>query len=758
MSLQSLRLRLQPSSFALALIFAWLVAAWLAMPWLLSRLLPQLPAVAGWSVQAAEFSEIGLGRTGLTRLKLHYTGPNGERLGLDLADLRADYSLLDRHLDRLQIDQAKLSWQAGRPRADQPWPRLHWSALPWSEIRIDRLLAAIELDSARRWDLDASVGVRQNPDGRIELQARWADERFQIDFRPGEPASAAVTWHSSDRLDLADPAVNFYVTYAKNKINHSKTPSKNTTENPIVQIRGELSATVINRLTARFQPQNGNRVEQGRLKLDTEIRLGPTFGQWEAITTRIKAQTLKLLIHQAPTPIAIDLDGSLQWQARSAEPRPIWRVELLPELEFHAKPLKRQAWAVQARLEKPLSLASNSQTVTGNLPLRLQLDGWNPLPIKLDQLTLAVGADLTPSRVTGRLRLPATSLRSGWPATSIDARWRWQDRQLSGRGHVNLGAQELLSFDARHAIIDACTTAEFRHHDDLVRLGRLVPRPRALLPLRLQGGRSEGWLSLRFCKDADAKDGKSEPLIVNGGLTLHQAVLGWERAQASGLDINVTIKSLDPVAGQLEFELGRLSLAAGIELSAVRLGLGWSGRHLLLRRFDAGLFDGHLSVLDQGLELPPAPGRLALDAEGIDLARLLAAINLKGLSGSGRLSGRLPLAWSEAGAEIRGGRLTSTGPGLLRYQPPTQLADNPGLQALRNFHYSRLDLEIDYAASGSYRLRLKLDGHNPDLYGGHPIAFKLDLNGSLPGLFRGALLSGNFDAYLLEQLQRGKLE
>ena len=467
--------------------------------------------------------------------------------------------------------------------------------------------------------------------------------------------------------------------------------------------------------------------------------------------TRIDARALKLRIDQAPTPIRIDLDGGLRLHARPDSSRPDWRVELLPGLQFHAKPLQGQGWAVQTRLAQTLSLASDRSTVSGSLPLNLQLDGWTPLPLTLNSLTLALGTDLALRDLKGHLRLPATALRPGWPATSIAARWRWQGRQLSAQGHVGLGEEKLLSFDIRHTLADACTTAEFKHQGDLARLDRLwVPRPRAWQPLRLQGGRSEGSLSLRACRDANP--------VLQGALKLHQAALGWDKAQASGLDLELTPQGPNPIAGALEFNLGRLGLAAGVELSAAQLGLGWSGQHLLLRRFEAGLFDGRLSALDQGLELPPAPGRLALDAEGLDLARLLAAIDLKGLSGSGRLSGRLPLAWSKAGVEVRGGRLSATGPGLLRYQPPTQVADNPGLQALRNFHYSRLDLEIDYMANGDYRLWLKLDGHNPDLYGGHPIAFKLDLNGSLPGLFRGALLSGNFDAYLLEQLQRGKLE
>jgi Dicarboxylate transport len=72
--------------------------------------------------------------------------------------------------------------------------------------------------------------------------------------------------------------------------------------------------------------------------------------------------------------------------------------------------------------------------------------------------------------------------------------------------------------------------------------------------------------------------------------------------------------------------------------------------------------------------------------------------------------------------------------------------------------YQRLAAGLDYLADGRYRLRLRLEGHNPELYQGHPIDFNLNVNGELPGLLQGALLSGDFNTYLLKQLQQGKLE
>ncbi len=80
------------------------------------------------------------------------------------------------------------------------------------------------------------------------------------------------------------------------------------------------------------------------------------------------------------------------------------------------------------------------------------------------------------------------------------------------------------------------------------------------------------------------------------------------------------------------------------------------------------------------------------------------------------------------------------------------------MQALRNFHFLYLHATLHYGSDGAYRLQNTLEGNNPDFYGGYPIRFRLDINGSLPGLFRAALFSGDFNRHILEQLRSGTLE
>lgn len=154
-----------------------------------------------------------------------------------------------------------------------------------------------------------------------------------------------------------------------------------------------------------------------------------------------------------------------------------------------------------------------------------------------------------------------------------------------------------------------------------------------------------------------------------------------------------------------------------------------------------GLLGGNVTAALSRLSWPLKSGTIPLRIEGLELGQLLRLIDLPGLQGSGRLSGLLPLSWDGRGAEIRDGELQSSGEGRISYQSMAPVGGNVGLQALRDFRYQNLAAGLDYLADGRYRLRLRLEGHNPELYQGHPIDFNLNIKGELPGLLQGALLA-----------------
>jgi hypothetical protein len=140
--------------------------------------------------------------------------------------------------------------------------------------------------------------------------------------------------------------------------------------------------------------------------------------------------------------------------------------------------------------------------------------------------------------------------------------------------------------------------------------------------------------------------------------------------------------------------------------------------------------------------------------EGFDLARLLEFVDVNGLDGTGTVDARMPLVAEENGLAVRNGTFAARGPGRLRYNSGVP-AGNIGLQALENFEYENLSGTLDYGSDGAYSIGVDLLGRNPDLYGGHPIRFRLQLGGAMPALFRSLFVTGDFDRAIIDRLRSG---
>jgi hypothetical protein len=150
-----------------------------------------------------------------------------------------------------------------------------------------------------------------------------------------------------------------------------------------------------------------------------------------------------------------------------------------------------------------------------------------------------------------------------------------------------------------------------------------------------------------------------------------------------------------------------------------------------------------------------------LNAERLQLNEIFALAQLDGLTGEGTMHGTLPITVSGSEATITGGELVSDRPGWVRYRPeeaPAALQAggenvNLLLQALENFRYEKLRLTIDGRTDGDMDVRLHIAGANPDLYGGHPIEFNLNLEGALADVVRAGLTGYQIPERIRERMQ-----
>ncbi len=373
------------------------------------------------------------------------------------------------------------------------------------------------------------------------------------------------------------------------------------------------------------------------------------------------------------------------------------------------------------------------------------------------------------------LRLSGGALAApGWRMAleGVDAAWTGDGRMaLSGRLQP-LGPEAPvlpLRFDAQ-------VTPQ---PDGALALAGQMSDPQNLLRLPLAGrqeadGRGEADLRLRPLRfqPEGLQPAELLPALASlRGVTGTVAAgghLAWDPAGGLRPRLDLLLQNLSGTAGPVAFQglngvarltrLSPLSTPPGQEVSVALLSAGLPMTDGLVRfQLDQGrlrLEEGALSLAGGRVRLEPtvldlsAPRlTLGLQVQEVDLAQIVALTGLEGLSATGRLSGRLPLALHDGTASIVVGRLAAQEPGLLRYrpaEPPAALAGGGQpvqmlLQALDDFRYGRLELVLNGTAGGETTAALHLAGANPAFHDGYPLELNLNLAGKLDTILDQAL-------------------
>lgn len=199
------------------------------------------------------------------------------------------------------------------------------------------------------------------------------------------------------------------------------------------------------------------------------------------------------------------------------------------------------------------------------------------------------------------------------------------------------------------------------------------------------------------------------------------------------------------------------SLAIGKEMTARNLivKLRYGGRELTVDQGMLSIYHGFLEVLPGTINVDQRPVLLTLRVRNVDLSQLLSSFHYQYLSATGTVNGELPLKLTGDSIELLDGSLNGAGPGVFRYQGPVADKENIAFRALRNLEYHSLQAKVNYQPNGDYRLGLRLEGSNPEVLSGHPLAFNLNLSGQLPKLLQKGIMAGDFERAILNAASTG---
>ncbi|KAA9132646.1 hypothetical protein F3N42_05355 [Marinihelvus fidelis] len=316
---------------------------------------------------------------------------------------------------------------------------------------------------------------------------------------------------------------------------------------------------------------------------------------------------------------------------------------------------------------------------------------------------------------------------------------------VTGEGTFRAGSFVAIPFSYRADLDSGITTATLSD----------APLPAMELG-RLAGVFGVAWPEGVYINSGDIR--------LDGQLRLAEGLAGEVDAVATGIEAGFAESTVHDLAANLHLVLGetiggggevtalRLTLAAGLDLDNLALDVILADNGDLLANGISGtLFGGQLAIAEAGWvdgALAPA----TVDWQGFDMNTLLRFMDVNGLDGSGTLDAVIPVSQSGDGIAVTGGAFTATGPGRIAYTAGAP-ATNIGLQALENFHFDSFSGTIDYDPAGPYAVKMDLLGRNPDLYGGHPVKFGLNLGGEMPAVFKSLFLTGSFEEALLERLR-----
>ncbi len=205
------------------------------------------------------------------------------------------------------------------------------------------------------------------------------------------------------------------------------------------------------------------------------------------------------------------------------------------------------------------------------------------------------------------------------------------------------------------------------------------------------------------------------------------------------------------------FDLGPLA-------AAVRYKSSWEKpmQGLLdVQNFSGAAMGGSLSTAAQQFDFSRAQQNVKLELKDINLASLLKQYSSGEMSGTGVLSGSLPIEIKSTGISIAQGLVAAVAPGgqlQMKSERANAMAKNqPSMKlivdALNDFHYTALASQINYDENGKLLLAITLKGRNPALERGRPVHLHINLEEDVPSMLASIQLSSKVSDIVKKRLQ-----
>lgn len=367
------------------------------------------------------------------------------------------------------------------------------------------------------------------------------------------------------------------------------------------------------------------------------------------------------------------------------------------------------------------------------------------------------------------LPFPATDWRAEFSANQVGVKADVQGQVLSG--------DRVVTAKLEQGFVEG--NGSLRGSVGPLQFDAMERRLRKLIPgfpdsIDLIDGRFTATADLAWSLGGTASAQRPGVLLQPGSITVQADKLSglFRNVAVQGFSTTLILRTtgFDRVTTRQPARVTIASLQTGIEFSnlAATVDLDWTlsggGPIVDLREIEGELFGG--TMTSPGVHFDPAkPSSLVtLSLREIDLAKVLAVEQQKGIEGTGLLNGTVPITLTTAGVSVKDGSIEAQLPGgVIRYAASPEagklLAESDYSlklvgQALNNFHYNVLRAGVQYREDGLLQLAARLEGKNPDLKKIPPIHFNLTVQENIPALLKSLRLVQDIEDALEQRVRK----
>ena len=242
--------------------------------------------------------------------------------------------------------------------------------------------------------------------------------------------------------------------------------------------------------------------------------------------------------------------------------------------------------------------------------------------------------------------------------------------------------------------------------------------------------------------------------------------------QFSGLDALAKFKSQSNVweSEEIKILLGKLNL--GLELKNINSHLRFEPHtanvdpRIIIKKLEADIFNGKISLLEESIiSLTDFESNTELVITDWELEKILNLYPNQGISGTGKISGELPVNFSAKSFTVNKGKLYSLKPGgTISVKAEKNSTLDPRynknistmLRLLKNFQYEDLEIGTNLNEKGDLILNLVISGSNLEELKGQPIILNVNIEQNLLDLIESMTIASQ-TVEKVHNLKQGKI-